>query len=223
MSLSGFKWNLATACRMLELPEFPQLLRRFLYDQIYPHARVSSSHVSIDACPVFQGKISVFLNASATFRAPSDPGGPRSMRREYIRATPTWRKGHSRYDCVFINTIPESPGMRGLEVGRVFLFFSFVHGGAYYPCALIQWFSVVGDEPEDETGLWMVKADIHDNERPFLDIVHLETIYRAAHLIPVYRTSDFLKRSLTMHDTLDEFKVFYVNKFVDHHAFEIAS
>ena len=223
MSLSGLKWNLATACRKLELPEFPQLLRRFLYDQIYPHARVSSSHVSIDACPVFQGKISVFLNASATFRAPSDPGGPRSMRREYIRATPTWRKGHSRYDCVFINTIPESPGMRGLEVGRVFLFFSFVHGGAYYPCALIQWFSVVGDEPEDETGLWTVKADIHDNGRPHLAIVHLETIYRAAHLIPAYRTSDFIKCSLTMHDTLDEFKVFYVNKFVDHHAFEIAS
>ena len=217
----GYKWNLAMACDKLELPEFPQLLRRFLYDQIYPHARVPSSRVSIDACPMFQGKISVFLSASAIFRAPSDPSGPRSMRREYIRATPTWRKGHSRYDCVFVDAQPELSGMRGLEVGRVFLFFSFVHEGTLYPCALIQWFSVIGDEPEDETGLWMVEPEVHEDGRPYLAIIHLETIFRAAHLTPAYRTSNFVRRSLTMHDTLDEFKVFYVNKFVDHHAFEI--
>ena len=118
---------------------------------------------------------------------------------------------------------PELPGMRGLEVGRVFLFFSFVHGDICYPCALIQWFSVIGDEPEDETGLWMVEPEVHEDGRPYLAIIHLESIFRAAHLIPAYRTSTFVRRSLTMHDTLDEFKVFYVNKFVDHHAFEIAS
>jgi hypothetical protein len=119
----GFKWNLAMACQKLELPEFPELLRRFLYDQIYPHARIPSSDVSIDACPAFVGKISVFYSASATFRAPSDPSGPRGMQCEYIRATPSWRKGHSRYDCVFVNAQPELPGMRGLQVARVFLFF----------------------------------------------------------------------------------------------------
>jgi hypothetical protein len=56
-----------------------------------------------------------------------------------------------------------------------------------------------------------------------LTIIHLDTIFRAAHIVPAYRTSFFVRRSLTMHDTLDEFKVFYVNKYVDHHAFEIAS
>jgi hypothetical protein len=90
VSLSGFKWNLATACDKLELPEFPQLLSRFLYDQIHPHARILSSHVSIDGCPVFQGKFSLFVSASATFRAPSDPCGRRNMRCEYIRTTPAW-------------------------------------------------------------------------------------------------------------------------------------
>ena len=86
--------------------------------------------------------------------------------------------------------------------------------------ALVQWFSIVGTKPDDETGLWMVQPDFQDDERPYLGIIPLESILRAAHLIPVYRTSAFVSRSLTMHDTLDEFKLFYVNKYVDHHAFE---
>jgi len=190
---------------------------------MYPNARVPSSQISIDACPIFQGSISIFRSASATFRAPSDPSGPRGMRREYIRATPTWRKGHSRYDCIFVNARPELPGMRGLQVARVFLFFSFLHGGTYYPCALVQWFSVIGDRLENETGLWMVEPDVYEDGLPYLAVIHLESIFRAAHLIPAYRTSNFVRRSLTMHNTLDEFKAFYINKFVDHHAFEIAS
>jgi hypothetical protein len=138
------------------------------------------------------------------------------MRREYIRTTPSWRKGRARYDCVFVNARPELGGMRGLEVARVFLFFLFVHGNTGYPCALVQWFLVIGNEPDDET-------DVRQNGQPHLTIIHLDSIYRAAHLIPAYCTSGFIERSLTMHDTLDKFKVFYENKFVDHHAFELAS
>jgi len=189
----GFKWNLAMACQKLELPEFPKLLRRFLYNQIYPDAQILSSDVSIDACPVFVGKISVFYSASATFRAPSDPSGPRSMRCEYIRATPTWRKGHSQYDCVFVNAHLELPGMRGLEVARVFLFFSFMHQGTCYPCALVQWFSFISDEPDAETGYWMVEPDVHQDGQPYLAVIHLDSIFRTAHLVPAYHTSDFVR------------------------------
>ena len=145
------------------------------------------------------------------------------MRREYIRATPAWRKGHARYDCIFINAWPELARMRGLEVARVFLFFSFMHQDISYPCALVQWFSVIGDEPEDETGLWMVEPDVNEDGQPKLAVIHLETIFCAAHLVPAYCTPNFVRRSLSMHETLDEFKTFYVNKFVDHNAFEIAS
>jgi hypothetical protein len=113
--------------------------------------------------------------------------------------------------------------MHGLTVARVFLFFSFVHRDTKHTCALVHWFSTIGTAPDDETGLWMVGPDTHDDGRPFLSIIPLESIIRAAHLIPVYRTNQFIRRSLTMNDTLDEFKVFYANKYVDHHAFEIAS
>jgi hypothetical protein len=112
--------------------------------------------------------------------------------------------------------------MRGLEVAQVFLFFSSIsHRATLYPCALVQWFSVIGDKPEEETGLWMVESELDEDGFPNLVIIHIDTILRAAHLIPAYRTSTTVDRSLTMHDTLDEFKVFYVNKYVDHHAFEI--
>ncbi len=137
--------------------------------------------------------------------------------------TPTWRSGHSQYNCVFINAWPELPGMHGLEVTCVFLFFSFVHKGTCYPCALVQWFSVIGDEPEDETSHWIVEPEFYEDSRPYLAIIHLESIFYAAHLLPAYNSiSPLVRQSLTMHDSLDEFKVFYVNKFADHHAFDIA-
>jgi hypothetical protein len=145
------------------------------------------------------------------------------MCRKFIRATPNWHKGHARYDCVFVNVRPELDGMRGLEVTCVFLFFSMTHRTESYPCALVQWFSVVGDEPDDETGLWMVEPETREDGELNLAIIHLDTILWAAHLIPAYRTSDFVNTRLTMHDTLDEFKLFYVNKFVDHHVFEVAA
>ena len=91
------------------------------------------------------------------------------MRREYIRATPSWRKGRARYDCVFVNARPELGGMRGLEVAWVFLFFLFVHGDTGYPCALVQWFLVIGNEPDDETGFWMVEPDV---DKPGFDSRH---------------------------------------------------
>jgi hypothetical protein len=58
--VSGYKWALDTAVRMLKLPDFPQLIRRFLYDQTYLNAQIPSFQVSIDVCSVFVGKISVF-------------------------------------------------------------------------------------------------------------------------------------------------------------------
>jgi hypothetical protein len=44
---------------------------------------------------------------------------------------------------------------------------------------------------------------------------------RAAHLLPVFDNSP-VERSLHYTKTIDTFCAFYVNKYVDHHAFEIA-
>jgi hypothetical protein len=86
---------------------------------------------------------------------------------------------------------------------------------------LVHWFSRGGTGPDANTGYWVVEPDFDDEGKPCLDIIHVDSIYRAAHLLPVYQTNQYTPRSLTMHDALDTFKKFYVNKFVDYHAFGI--
>jgi hypothetical protein len=201
---------------MLELPEFPILIHKFLAKQLHPDA---------PGTPLIQNdrKIRVFYSATATFRAPSDPSGIRSMRREQIRAAPSWRYDAPRYDCAFVSSGSEDDPLQGLNVCRIFLFFTFVHKNILYPCALIQWYSFVGNEPDEDTGMWMVEPDIRSDDSRLLAVVHIDSIYRAAHLMPAYLTAQFIDRSLGMHDSLDFFDLFYINKFADHNAFQIAS
>jgi len=144
------------------------------------------------------------------------------MRREHIRATTSWRKGPARYDCVLVNTDPGIDGARGFEIARVFLFFSFWHQDKDYPCALVQWFYFVGLEPHEDTGFWLVEPDVNaDTGQPHITVIHLDSIYRAVHLMPAPQNANFIDRSITMHSSLDTFELFYVNNFVDHQAFAI--
>ena len=64
--------------------------------------------------------------------------------------------------------------MRGMTVGRVFLFFSFTFQDVYYPCALVHWYSTVGSEPDKDTGLWVVKPEYKTNGHQRMAIVHLD-------------------------------------------------
>ncbi|KAG1847891.1 hypothetical protein F4604DRAFT_1661767 [Suillus subluteus] len=142
------------------------------------------------------------------------------MKREHIRVSPNWRNGCARKDCVFVITDPTAHGMRGMDVARVLTFFSFRLRGKQYPCAVARWFNQVGDAPDDQTGMWMVEPSSIDNHAHFA-VIHVDSIFRSAHLIPVYDT-EMLPAVIKSHHTLDIFTLFYVNKFADHHAFEIA-
>ena len=79
-------------------------------------------------CPVVSStlRINVFHSATSTYYALSDLSGIGGMRREVIHATPSWKKGPGRYDCVYIerdSTAAESDGFLGLLVTRLNLFF----------------------------------------------------------------------------------------------------
>ena len=143
------------------------------------------------------------------------------MRNERIRAVKSWRRGPACHDCIFVETDPDAPGMAGLDIARVILFFSCTFDGSKYPCALVQWFSRVGQSADPGTGMWVVEPDVTDEGVPIASVIHLDTIVRAAHLLPVFK-EESVSRDLLFSDTLDKFQLFYVNKFVDHHAFEIA-
>ena len=168
-----------------------------------------------------QWKNPCFFSAVVTFHAPSDISGISSMRCEHIWATSSWRRGQACYDTVLVNANPEDGGVCGFEVACVFFLFSFWYDNKEYPCALTQWYLHVGFEPDVDTGLWMVEPDTDDSGDPCLAIIHLNSIYRAVHLLLVHWNSTFVDCSITMHSLLDTFQLFYINKFSDHQLFEV--
>jgi hypothetical protein len=196
------------------------LIQKFLYTQTHPQSSLSQAPESLNL-PSFDDKITIYPSAVAIFYSPSDISGMGGMCNERIRAIKSWRKGPAHHDCIFVETDPDAPGMAGLDIARVRLFFSCTFNGVKYPCALVQWFSRVGQSADPGTGMWVVEPDITDNGEPITSVIHLDTIIRAAHLLPVFK-EEFVSRDIFFSDTLDKFQLFYVNKFIDHHAFEIA-
>ena len=145
---------------------------------------------------------------------------PDAMRREYIRATPTWRQQGPHYDCVFVITDPELKGMCSMDIAHVHCFFSFKAHNNNYHCAVVHWFDCIGDEPDEVTGMWMVRPSFTGGGQPNTAVIHIDAIFHAAHLIPVY-DRNFMSPDITPHNSYDSFHRFYVNRFADHHAFEI--
>ncbi|KAI0354783.1 hypothetical protein OH77DRAFT_1404897, partial [Trametes cingulata] len=206
----------------LQAPSLLELIRRFLFHQIHPENQQSGSSLLLEDCPPFEQSVSVHYSAEAIFHAPSDPSGVGGMRREFIRATPRWRKKLPRYDCVFVNRESDLPGLYGMDIARIKAFLSFRYAGKKYECALVHWYRRVGQRPDDDTGMWIVQpAFLRGGMRPYLSVIHVDTIYRASHLIGVSKGSGLDVSQLEYHKSLDTFQRFYVNKYIDHHAFEL--
>ena len=206
----------------LNRPQLVEHTRQFLYDQFHPDAEVCGMDAPLHLCPVIPSnlRIRVYHSATSTYYAPSDLSGIGGMHREIIRATPSWKKGPGRYDCIYVENDAELEGFSGLLVARVNLFFSFSFEGTTYPCALVQWFSTYSDSPCEDTGFWRLEPDRDVRGRCRCSVIHIDTILRSAHLIGV-AGSQQLPKTFTHHDSLYAFQLFYVNKYADHHAHEI--
>jgi hypothetical protein len=200
-------------------PELHELIRRFLYEQLNHNADVDGIQVDLNLCPKFQDRVFIYSSAVSTFYAPSDLSGIGGMRQERIHAVPTWFRGRGRYDTMLLSKDANQDGFAGLYAVRALLFLSFTFAGITYPCSLVHWFSTVGDRPDDITGMWKVRPDFRRG-KPFKSIIHLDCVLRGTHLSPVY-ANRFLPQGYSFEDTLNDFKLFYVNKFIDHHSHEI--
>ena len=106
-------------------------------------------------------------------------------------------------------------------VGCVRAFLSFSFDGRVYPCALIDRFKRVGRSPDPITGMWKVQPEFRGSQR-VQSIVHIETILCNVHLIPVFGTGHIPHR-LHFSKSLDIFSSYYVNKYADHHSFEVVN
>jgi len=208
--------------------DLPDLVRRFLFYQLNPDSDIEPDTLLLEQCPVlWDSRVSVFHSATATFRAPSNPSGPGGMYREVIHSTPWWAKGEvagPRRDSVFVDAGgPDGLGMQGLLVARVYLFFRFSYANVEYPCALVHWYTTVGTKPNHSTGLWVVKPEFaHSLPYWSMSIIHLDSIIRGAHLLPKFPSNTRLHREINYTQTLDIYRSFYVNKYIDNHTFELA-
>ena len=205
----------------LGVTHLPLLISRFLYEQDNLGLEGPLDAVPIEDCPAFKGRVRVFPSASAVYYAPSDKSGTRGMFRERIRAVQSWRGGPARRDCVFIDHDPSVEGFQGLLVARVHSFLLLKDKKFTYPCALVMWFSTVGTSPCPQTGMWMVEPDFDSTGNRAMSIIHIDSILRGAHIMGNAGNSR-IPRHLTCDDSLDAFSSFFVNKYIDHHAYEIA-
>jgi hypothetical protein len=73
------------------------------------------------------------------------------------------------------------------------------------------------------SSLWFVRPDdeMHGNGIQDRMVIHLDLILCATHLMPVYG-SDKIPIDFHYNYSLDAFAAYYVNKYADHHAHEIA-
>lgn len=143
------------------------------------------------------------------------------MYRETIRSTGLWKQGEitaPRRDCVLVEDHARDSAIRGLHVARVLLFFSFNYESIQYPCAVVHWYKRSGDTVDTLTGMWALEPRPHD-----VSIIHIDTILRGAHLLPIFGDAEPVPHELNYTQTLDAFLAFYLNKYIDHHAHEILS
>ncbi len=226
---SDYRGPVTSVTEYIKKPTFPTLVQRFLYHQLSSDSRLdanassSSEASSAQRLPIFDKKLFLHSSASSVFFAPSDPCGIHGLRREQIRSVWSWRGGSSRQDVVLVNTgeggnkdLPIS----GYTVARVLLLFSFEYAGENFPMALVWWYILSDDAGcrDEATGMWLVEREYRDEE-PLLAVVHVDTIFRAVHLLPFFGQERVPQR-FSHSDTLDTYGMFYVNKFADHHSFE---
>ena len=71
------------------------------------------------------------------------------------------------------------------------------------------------------TGLWVVEWHCDANGHQILQVIDIDTIIQCAHLIGVYGPDPF-NTELKFSNSLYAFHTYYVNKYADHHSFEVA-
>ena len=206
--------NLNHLARFINQPLFPFAFRWFLFNHYHPD--LEQVPANIEDLPSFEGEIKVYHSVIATYYAPSDLCGAGGLQHEFIRSTPSFY-GHECHDTVFVVLDESKKGMEGMEIGHVHLFFSFQYRRWNFSCALINWF-VHDDKPDHDTGMWTVQME-HDRCGQLTIEVIVNSIAQGAHILPVYSSSQ-VPNDFSHHNPLDSFNSFFVNHYIDHHAYE---
>lgn len=196
------------------------MLRAYLQDQLYPDEDLSSDVVGLDNCLPLEDdmRLSVYHSARGCFYALSELAGNGGMHGETIRSNPSWYSEYERRDTALVQAGSSEDIMGGLSVARVRAFLSFEYDDDIYSCALVEWFSAVGDSVDPLTGMWLVTPDKSAGRRA-LGVIHLDCIFRSCMLIGL-TNAEFLPKEFKYSGTHTSFRTFYLNKFADYHSHE---
>ena len=91
------------------------------------------------------------------------------------------------------------------------LLFLFPYKLKKYRCALVEWFLLVADEPDDVTGMWIVALEEDQQGHRVHTVIGLDTILRPAHLIGMYG-DDEIPVDFQLSDTLNAFCIRILTK-----------
>ncbi|KAJ7771418.1 hypothetical protein DFH07DRAFT_866418 [Mycena maculata] len=211
----GYPKYLQPLAAHVSQPTLPLLLRYFLHAEVHGPLADNAVPPPLQLCPNFDSPITVQHSAIARFYALRDICGAGGMYREHIRSNPRWH-GYARQDTVLVNV--GGPVMGGIIIGRVMLFFSFVFGEKEYQCVLVHWLVPVGEGPDPDTGMWVVEPE-DIGGLPSMEVITVNTIARACHLIGVYGTAA-LPEDFHFSCSLDAFNSYFVNHYAYHHMYE---
>jgi len=155
------------------------LVCEFLFYQTNPQETALPPIPSIRWMIAGVTRLSVFHSTYAVFCAPSNPSGIGGMYREMIRCIPRLKSGgtaNPRRDCVFLDNGLEEPGVKGLEIARVHLLFSFETEEQVYPCALVHNFHKTCSDPDPDNGMWIVEPECARDGSRLMSVVHVDSI-----------------------------------------------
>ena len=132
--------------------------------------------------------------------------GVEGMKHKCIHTVSCLRKGPGCYDTLFVSAASgnaeDSPtyGTLNFEVAHGHLFFSYTLDKVKCPCTLVHWFSCATDRPNDITSTY-------PNGQPATTFVHLDTIFKEVHLIPVFPNHPAPSKHQCHEETFAFFKV----------------
>jgi hypothetical protein len=209
----GYPTRLTALAAVIHQPDFPPALQMFIHQRNHPDSLAPPDDL-------FGGPIRVFHSATMEFYAPSDLCGAGGMYREVIQANPNFG-GVPRFDTIFVSVSDDKKVMAGLLVARVRLLFSYFdpYDQKEVSCVLVTWLVHPNDasEPDAVTGMWKLCPEHDENGKCPVQVIHLDTILRGAHLLPCYGEG-FLPTDLKYSDALDAWDYYFVNQFIDYHA-----
>lgn len=206
----------------IDQPQLPELIRWFLYQQLNLSDDSDVTSVPLSDCQEFNGRIFIYHSVITQFYTLSDLCGAGGMYHRYIHSTPLWQGKYPHCDTIFITTNSEHDGFLSMCVGRVHLFFSFVHEELHYPCALVHWFVPVSESVHNKTGQWVVELEYLGtgvNHQQNLAVVHVDSIAHDALLSPVFGDG-YLPDDFHFSHALDAFCSYFVNSYANHHTHE---